>query len=403
MRKVLLYSALLAIGLVGSQCLPPSEILKWSISTLTMVVLSFIMIRVGYEFEIDKTRPRQYAWDSVVASTAASIPWILCCLYFVFILAPPELWHHADLWRASAFGALFSAATSAGVLFAMLAAAGLAASWVFQKARVLAIFDDLGTIMLLAGVKIALVGMKWQLIVVLGLIGVLMWVAWRYLHTIRLPVSWPLVLLYAAGIAACSEAIYSLSKLIDPDSPIHFEVLLPAFVLGCVMAHPQQKDSPTRVARSEELASDVLSGCFMVLVGLSMPTVFAKASEGTGVHPVLAFEGVSDDAMAAMHAMPGPLMLVIHVLVVTFLSNLGKLFPAACYRKEATLRERFALGIAMFPRGEVGGGVLVLSIGYGMGGPALTVAVLVLALNLLCTGLYIVAVKRLLVRTAATE
>jgi hypothetical protein len=51
----------------------------------------------------------------------------------------------------------------------------------------------------------------------------------------------------------------------------------------------------------------------------------------------------------------------------------------------------------MFPRGEVGAGVLVVSLGYGIGGPATTVALLSLALNLLLTGLFILGVKRLLV------
>jgi hypothetical protein len=81
---------------------------------------------------------------------------------------------------------------------------------------------------------------------------------------------------------------------------------------------------------------------------------------------------------------------------VTILSNLGKMFPFFCYRKEATIRERLALSIAMFPRGEVGAGVLVVSMGYGLGGIALTVAVLSLALNLLLTGVFIIAVKKLI-------
>lgn len=36
-----------------------------------------------------------------------------------------------------------------------------------------------------------------------------------------------------------SELIYKSSKLIDESVPIHIEVLLPAFVLGCVMALPE--------------------------------------------------------------------------------------------------------------------------------------------------------------------
>jgi Kef-type K+ transport system membrane component KefB len=88
--------------------------------------------------------------------------------------------------------------------------------------------------------------------------------------------------------------------------------------------------------------------------------------------------------------------IALHVLIVTILANIGKMFPTLCYRREASWRERLALSVSMFPRGEVGAGVLVVSIGYGLGGPALTVAVLSLALNLLLTGAFIVAVKRLL-------
>jgi flagellar biogenesis protein FliO len=49
-----------------------------------------------------------------------------------------------------------------------------------------------------------------------------------------------------------------------------------------------------------------------------------------------------------------------------------------------------------WPRGEVGAGVVVISLGYGVGGPAVTVAVLSLALNLLLTGFFIWIVKRLI-------
>jgi hypothetical protein len=55
-----------------------------------------------------------------------------------------------------------------------------------------------------------------------------------------------------------------------------------------------------------------------------------------------------------------------------------------------------AVSIGMWPRGEVGAGVLVLSLSYGVGGAAVTVAIASLALNLLLTGVFIVAVKRLI-------
>jgi Kef-type K+ transport system membrane component KefB len=88
-------------------------------------------------------------------------------------------------------------------------------------------------------------------------------------------------------------------------------------------------------------------------------------------------------------------------VIVTILSNLGKMLPAFCYRTEATFRERLALAIGMWPRGEVGAGVLVIALSYGIAGASLTVAVLSLALNLLCTGVFIVIVKKLIAPVVA--
>jgi Kef-type K+ transport system membrane component KefB len=327
MKKVLLYSLLLVGGLIASQFL--AGIGATAIKLGTMFCLAFIMIHVGYEFDIDKARPRQYAWDYVVAGTAA---------------------------------------------------AGLATTWVFKKARVVAIFDDLDTILLMIPLKIWMVGMKWQLGVIVLVIAVLLWGAWRYLHVLRLPESWPWVMLYAGVITGVCEAIYLSSKVIDDTVPVHLEVLLPAFVLGCMLARPAGHDPHVDDAREghqegpesagEQRVATIVSAVFMVLVGLSMP-VIPRAGINWGV-------------------------VAAHVVLITVLSNLGKMFPAFCYRQEATLRERLALSIGMFPRGEVGAGVLVVSVSYGLGGTALTVAVLSLALNLLLTGVFIAAVKKLI-------
>jgi hypothetical protein len=54
----------------------------------------------------------------------------------------------------------------------------------------------------------------------------------------------------------------------------------------------------------------------------------------------------------------------------------------------------------MWPRGEVGAGVLVVALGYGIGGLPLAVGGLCLAVNLVLTGGFIWVVKRLL---AASE
>ncbi|MGH7833453.1 MAG: sodium:proton antiporter, partial [Candidatus Binatia bacterium] len=62
---------------------------------------------------------------------------------------------------------------------------------------------------------------------------------------------------------------------------------------------------------------------------------------------------------------------------------LGKMVPVVSSRQQARWRERLALAISMWPRGEVDAGILVTSLSYGIGGPVLTVALLSLALNLL--------------------
>lgn len=405
MRKVVVYSLLLIAGLITSQFLgtAPAALHK-AIALGAMVALSFIMIHVGYEFEIDKSRPRQYVWDYVVAGTAAALPWIFCALYFVFVMGPHELWMHGDTWRESLLLSRFASPTSAGVLFSMLAVAGLAATWMFRKARVLAIFDDLDTILLMIPLKIAMVGFKWQLTVVVIVIVVLLGIAWKYLHQVRWPIRWRWVLGYSVAIAAISELIYQGSCLIDKRVPIHFEVLLPAFVLGSLLARPAGTDPHSNDAREgaeegpeepdEQRVSSIVSACFMVLVGLSMPPIFG--STASGMPRTLEFAGVSADTLAAKSVFPGWGMIAVHVLAITVVSNIGKMFPLFCYRREAGWRERLALSVAMFPRGEVGAGVLVVSLSYGLAGPALTVAVLSLAVNLLCTGAFIVMVKKLI-------
>jgi Kef-type K+ transport system membrane component KefB len=87
---------------------------------------------------------------------------------------------------------------------------------------------------------------------------------------------------------------------------------------------------------------------------------------------------------------------LVHVVVLTFLANAGKSFCLLCYRKEASLRERLALSVAMFPRGEVGAAVLLIAIGYGFSGYVNTLAMIALAVNLVLTGFFISWVMGLL-------
>ena len=431
MRKVSLYSSLLIIGLVFSQMLPlfPETVHDKTAALVrffTMTGLAFIMIHVGFEFHIDKTRMGTYGWDYLVAFTAASFPWILVTGYFMFVMLPPSVWNDFSAWKETLLAGRFSAPTSAGVLFSMLAAAGLGTTWLFRKARILAIFDDLDTVLLMIPLKILMVGFAWQLGLVVVVMVSFLAIAYIWLHRVKMPVTWTWVLSYSAAIAGISELLYAASKIMDPSVPIHIEVLLPAFVIGCI-AKPFEsgKNAPPETVEHdlhqllegprEKKAGTIISAIFMVLVGLSMPGIFTgpdmqhpepkpaalhSAAPGRAVDDPALHGGTMEDRYrtTVTAAQPGMEwgMIAFHVLLVTILSNIGKMFPAFCYRKEAHWRHRLAVAVGMWPRGEVGAGVLVLSLSYGIGGPVVTVAVLSLTLNLVLTGVFIMIVKKLI-------
>ncbi|PLY03262.1 MAG: sodium:proton antiporter [Desulfuromonas sp.] len=376
MNKLWLYSILLLLGLFGSQFshqLPEDvyRVVDPVLTLLTMTGLAYIMINVGREFQIDKSKTREYGWDYIVAATAATFPWIFCAIYFVVVFSPSVDWGSWPAWRDSLLVARFAAPTSAGVLFSMLAAAGLASTWVFKKARILAIFDDLDTVLLMIPLKIAVVGFSWMLMGVIGIIIAQLWIAWVYLNRLKIPHSSGAILFYGFIIAAVSEVIYLLTDMWGK-VPINIEVLLPAFVLGCLI---KEDVEPGHDEGHQETRLDfTISALFMVLVGLSMPLIAWNEIAGEG----------------------SMIMVLFHVLVVTVIANLGKMFPAFCYRKEASWRQRLAVSIGMWPRGEVGAGVLILSLSYGISGAAVGVASLCLALNLAMTGVFIGIIRRLL-------
>jgi len=250
--------------------------------------------------------------------------------------------------------------------------------------------------------------------------------AYIWLHRVTIPVTWGWVLCYAIAIAGASEILYSGSKIIDPSVPIHIEVLLPAFVLGC-MARPIGAPADADAETVEHALHDVLekprerrvgtivSAVFMVVVGLSMPAIFGgpdiehPAPSPASLHAAAPGSAVDDPTVhggketgkfttTITSSQPGLgwRAITLHVLILTILSNLGKMFPAFCYRREVHWRHRMAVAIGMWPRGEVGAGVLVLSLSYGIGGPIVTVAMLSLALNLALTGVFILIVRRLI-------
>lgn len=404
MKKVLLFSALLLLGVIGSQILPgvmgaKISLFREIVTFLTMVGLSFIMIHVGYEFELDKSRTREFGWDYVVAMTTAGFPWIFASAYFVFVMLPPDFWGSWQAWKETLLAGRFAAPTASGILFSMLAAAGLSATWMFRKTRILVIFDDLDTVLLMIPLKVLMVGWAWQLGAVVFIMAVMLWIAWVWMRRVRIPYSWPWVLTYALLIAAASEAIYLGTKVIDYRVPVHLEVLLPAFVLGCVMRRPGDSDPHVDDPRpghqegpespAEQKVSTIVSAVFMALVGLSMP-YFLKTDS-----PAAASQGAAESLTAAQPAL-GYGALALHVAALTLLINIGKLFPAFCYRREAHWKERLAVAVGMCPRGEVGAGIILLSLSYGIGGPVVSVAVLCLTLNLLLTPVFILIVNSLL-------
>ena len=425
MKNIVLLSGFLLMGLIFSQFLPSLILPDYYtdfmhvVRSLTTIALGFIMIRVGYEFDIDKNNLKSYGWDYVVAATAATFPWIFVAMYFVFVLSDIST---ITAWKEALLASRFAAPTSAGILFSMLVAGGLAGTWMYKKIKILAIFDDLDTVLLMIPLKMFLVGWKWQLGIIMMPMFILLWSAWRYLHQLRIPITWPWVTTYSVIITLISEIIYYSSKLMDEVVPIHIEVLLPTFALGCmivyqtiVIKNKKQGDLEVDIIESpnEKKISFLVSIIFMVLVGLSMPAIVdisGSSSEINVVNQKIVDAYIKDDLSDSKDDLipqPGqspnleslPVdwgWVAIHVFIVTLLSNLGKLFPLFCYRKEAHWKERLALSVGMFPRGEVGAGVLIISISYGIGGIMITVAMLSLALNLLLTGVFIVIVKKLL-------
>ncbi len=350
---VLIFSILLMSGITAGQVFD----CPWgreAIALITSVCLAYIMIEVGLEFSVDKREMKSYGWDAVVASVAAILPVVLWFFYFMFILQGP--------WRPALLAGLSAAPTSAGVLFTMMMAAGLSATWVFKKARTLAVLDDLVTILLLTPLQIIIHGFEWRSVVVLVLIMLFLFVAFRWQNSVH----WPFGQMWLLGYAVILTA---LVFLIRNKMDIHLEVLVPAFMWGCLARLPSQKHSPAPPAQSLGLDT-IVKGLFMFLVGFSFPKI------SLGSVPWQTTFG--------------------HVLILTLLSNLGKSFTVLCYRRKISLRERWALSFAMFPRGEVGAAVLLIGLGYGFGGYVSNLVMLSLALNLVLTGIFIWIVIKLL-------
>ena len=343
MRKVLSFSGFLMLGLVVSQFLPMMAgdgygAVKSVSNVLLYVCLSFIMINVGREFVLDKTRWKSYAQDYFIAMATAALPWFMIAIYYVFVLLPPDFW-----------------------------------------IQVLAIFDDLDTILLMIPLQIMMIGLRWQLIIVVVIVFLLLSIGWQRLNKYDWRQDWKVILFYSIIIFLATQILYLGSKeLYGEEGSIHIEVLLPAFVLGMIMKH-KEHDTPV-----ERKVSTGISFFFMFLVGMSMPHFigvnFAETHAG-------AYSVTGSQEMMSWG------MIMFHVVIVSLLSNIGKLCPMFFYR-DRKLSERLALSIGMFTRGEVGAGIIFIALGYNLGGPALVISVLTLVLNLILTGIFVLWVKK---------
>ena len=390
MRKVLSFSVLLVAGLVLSQSLPVLVgtegigAVRTVANILLYVCLSFIMINVGREFEVDKSRWKSYTQDYFIAMATAAMPWFLIALYYVFVLLPPEFWNSWEAWKENLLLSRFAAPTSAGILFTMLAAIGLKSSWMYKKIQVLAIFDDLDTILLMIPLQIMMIGLRWQLIIVVLIVFLLLSFGWKQLGKYNWRQDWKAILFYSFLVFIATQSLYLISKsLYGEAGSIHIEVLLPAFIVGMIMKH-KEIDTPV-----EHKVATGISFLFMFLVGMSMPHFigvdFAETQAG------------EYSVTGSQEMMPWG-MIIFHVLIVSLLSNIGKLFPVFFYR-DRKFSERLALSIGMFTRGEVGAGVIFIALGYNLGGPALLISVLTIVLNLILTGIFVLWVKKLALRS----
>lgn len=242
------------------------------------------------------------------------------------------------------------------------------------------------------------------------------------LHRVDIPATWTAVAFYAGCITLLCEGVHLLTSHPSIDAEdlietVHLEILLPAFTIGCIVKHPHgphhekpvlaNDGAPAAAAAAaqpppiermstfariravpQERVKFFVSAVFMVLVGLSMPSLFNAdtISSGGGHRRALAalladaddlnngttMGGNATDAGgdgsgshgsggSAQPAMPAG-TLVLHVLVCSLLMNVGKMFPSFCYRSEVNYSTRLALAIGMMPRGEVCAGIIVSAI-----------------------------------------
>lgn len=149
------------------------------------------------------------------------------------------------------------------------------------------------------------------------------------------------------------------------------------------MSSDQVKGLGPQKNKYEQAVAIIISACFMALVGLSMP-------------PLLDLSINENQLNIIENSQLDWKFITTHTMMITLLSNLGKMFPIFCYKREVSIRERIALSIGMCPRGEVGAGIIIIALSLGLKGPMMLIAILALSLNLALTGFFILIIKTLL-------
>ncbi len=403
MIRVVAYSLMLALGIVLSQVFgglpfPTHYPFQVAVNFITIVCLGFLVIRLGLEVSLNYKNLRQYKTDAVVAFLSASFPWLLCAFYFVYAFDHAPTISNRDIWKESLFLSRFAAPTSLGVLVAMLGVAKFKTSWLGRKLRTLVILDDIDTIILMIPLKkMMLKGLGIDTFLTVAMLGAIGWLGWKRSRAYRLPLRWPWLLAYALLLTLGTEFIYYWTTA-TPSVTLHIEVIFPAFVLGAVIAYPRGGFDTLHAIHDEvgeKRATTVITCLFMLFAGMLMPPLIP---DGTHCLTELMLGVDAPDCNSIWNWKFGSMhlsTLLYHVTIVSILITMGKMVPIFFYREEASFGDRFALAMGMCPRGELGTGLLVVSLSLltVVENSILTVAALSLAVNILLTGPFVLAVR----------
>ena len=449
-RTMIVFTVNLLLGLVVGQTVGSSASSgfrhAWdeAVGAFTMFCLSYIMINVGYEFDIDKVHIRKYVKEYLIAMTAAGFPWSSS-------RSTSCSTRHLARVEGGAAAARFAAPTSAGILFSMLEASGMRETWLFEKARLLAIFDDLDTILLMIRQG------RHDRHEALGRHDPRLHRGRGSSCTRCMPTHWRATRVRARGDGRVRAACTSSRPTRRRDGRGPPEVLLPAFTIGCVAAHADKEEhagagraaAPSKEARrrrrsgfsaapsagGEAAATHARAGrrdarpaaATRAAATAARPPADAVAlrlralesersrPSSRGLHarrprcrrwrrrprrrrrrrrPRRRSLEAADDARGRRRRRRDA-----RARRARRARRRGERahdpredVPGVLLPRRGGWRTRLALSLGMCPRGGVGAGVVVISISMGISGPAITVAVMALTVNLVCSSLFIASV-----------